>query len=191
MKRVFLLCLILIFCLALPAKQLTLEIQQIASALVAEIDPGKPLFLEVRAGELSSQLESEMRKALIANGADVRESLPRPLYERDEDQADKTNRLLAYDLLNANLIQINMDIEWQTIEEKRIFSYRSTRVPVYSFEIKTIQLPQYRLLSLTSLQHISKNPTRADSANHRLKWFDPIIATAALGSLIYLLWTTE
>ncbi len=191
MKRyVFLVLLLCLSTIAL-ARQQDKEIKLVSEALVSMIDTSQPLFVEVRAGEWSSRLETEIRKALLLRGADLRENLPRPLYEINEETTGATDNLSAYDLVTANLVQINMDIDWETIEERRVFSYQSTRVPVYKFEVKTILLPNYRLLSLASYVHVSKDSPRIQSTNHRLKWFDPVIATAALGSLIYLLWTTE
>lgn len=194
MIKTLLISLILMLATGLCANQNAFEVQAISSELIKSIDLSQAVFLEIRAGEYSSTLENELRLQLLKLGADIREYKLRVgngLNETSDESYDKQYTLSSYNLSRAHLIQINMDINWQLVEKKRIFSYQSSRVPVYSFEIKTIQLPEYKLLALSNYKHIGKNKLGFESGNHHLRWFDPIIATAALGSLIYLLWTTE
>ncbi len=184
--------LILIYCCALMLWGNTpgFDVKEISSELLKGIDTSLPIYLEIRAGEFSSALQTELSMELLTMGADLREA-PRSFNLGMYDSSDEEMSFLKNsNLIIANLVQVNMDIGWQLLEHKGIFTYHSKRIPVYNFEVKTIRLPEQRLMALSTYKYTGKPGTDRES-NISIRWFDPIIASAALGSLIYLLWTTE
>lgn len=186
----FLLVLLLLSCSYLGALQTDFDARSISTELATLIESDKPLFIEVRAGEYSHSLQKELISVLLSQGADIRESKNNLLYDV-EQSTEETDVLSFYGLGSATLVQINMDINWESQEDKRLFSYQSTRIPVYSFDLRFMDLPGYRVRDIKSYTHLPKHTTNKSSESSRMRWFDPIIATAALGSLIYLLWNTE
>jgi hypothetical protein len=167
----------------------------ISTELVKHIDLDEPIFLDIRAGEWTSLMENEIRTQLLAKDADIREQLPElhsPTSDSESVDIAQTKAILEnYQTDTAFLYQISLDIEWRVIEHKKIFAYRIQRAPTYSFTIKKILLPENRLLALDTYKYSGNAPEALNSSEIRLKWFDPIIASLAIGSLIYLLWTIE
>ncbi len=171
------------------------KIATISSELVKLIDLDEPIFLDIRAGEWTSQMENEIRTQLLGKDADIREQLPElhsPASDSESVDIDQTKAILDnFQTDAAYLYQISLDIEWNVLEHKKLFAYRVERVPTYSFTIKKILLPENRLLALNIYKYSGNAPETLSSREIRLKWFDPIIASLAIGSLIYLLWTIE
>mgnify|MGYP006967020225 CR=1 FL=1 len=99
--------------------------------------------------------------------------------------------LLDYGVDSANLVQIDMNIKWQTTEQKGFFFYRSERKPVYSFSIKQIRLPMHKLISISTYDYSQSSARDNTMPSTRLRWFEPLFATAAVASLVFLLWTIE
>ncbi|MDZ4121015.1 MAG: hypothetical protein U1C33_01245 [Candidatus Cloacimonadaceae bacterium] len=170
------------------------QARQISLELIKSIEYSKPIILEVRAGEFTNQLEGELSQILLSLGADIREPQTRYVHtiiDPSLDAAEDKYNLTGFGLESAHLVRISMDITWQMVEEKRFLSYRTSRVPVYSFDVKTIELPENRLKTISTYEIAGAASARNEYGSFRLRWFEPIFASAALGSLLYLLWTTE
>lgn len=179
-------------CLNAEARQ-TAEVEQAAVQIAALIDTSQPLFVEVRAGDLSSQLQYRLRQLLLEKGADLRELKLDDLDLSAEggDAGSALPNLSSYALKTALLVDIAMELQWRTVETKSFLSYHSERVPLYSFEIKQIYLPQNRLARIDRVSVAATNNKAESQITRNLKWFEPVLATTALASIIYLLWTTE
>lgn len=199
------LCLLLFFalCPALFATNPTDgEMDKVSAEIAALINTDLPIFLEVRAGEWTSALTSGIKRLLLQKGADVRERrvqdhLPAAsiedeepidfLLEDDQDLID----LAPYLLKTASLVSIDLDLQWQVVEHKSFLSYRSERKPMYVFNIKQVLLPQQKLQKVSTYTHHPISEQTPAYATTSIKWFEPMLVTAALASIIYLLWTTE
>lgn len=188
--------LLLLSVLPLWANQREVEIRSLAAEIAALIDTEQPILLELRAGEWSLSLEAALRRELLAKGADLREKLEShsPAFYSTDPNGESTGQyiLQSYGLQSALLVQISMDIGWQTVEHRRFLSYRQERKPLYNFSIKQILLPEAKLLELDSLSRSLGGQTDTDaSGSNKLLWFEPIVAVLGITSIIYLLWTTE
>ena len=194
--RVLLLIILLGSCLALSARGQSLEAIQIADSLAARISTSEPLFLELRTGEWTPSLQIALRRALLARGADLRELESEFVAEQDSSGGAALTPGADYPLSklglsSALLVQIDMDYGWQTIERKSFLSYKQERHQVYNFGIKQIKLPDHKLQAISVYVHEKKDPGSTQTQISRLRWFEPVFASLALGSIIYLLWTTE
>ncbi len=192
----YLLLAVLLLCVSLSGMQQRQEIEALAVQLAGLIDIGQPLFLELRTGEWTSSLETALRSELLLRGADLRESTTAHssvffLEEQEGIQASLITRLQSYGLETASLVQINMEIGWETVEHKGFLSYRRERHPVYNFTVKQISLPDARLTMIRSLVFQRSSDRSAEFLSSRLRWFEPVVASLGLASMVFLLWTTE
>ena len=103
----------------------------------------------------------------------------------------ENGKLSDYGINSAILISVDLNLKWQVVERKSFLSYRSERIPVYSFITKQIQLPEYRLLSIDHYDFAPQDNIDSSISAPRLKWFEPLIASTAVASIIFLLWTIE
>jgi hypothetical protein len=84
-----------------------------------------------------------------------------------------------------------MNIKWVTKEHKSFLSYRTERKAVHSFEVKQVQLPGRQLIAIDSFDYLQPNSAESTMSAPHLRWFEPLIATTAIASIIFLLWTIE
>lgn len=195
MMQRYLLLLILVLIMPVYGLQQRQDATELAESLANLINIEEPIFLELRTGEWTSSLDVSLREALLTRGADLREntgSLHSPVYLTDPDDqeaADTQSLLEQYNLETASLVSITMDIGWLTVEHKGFLSYRQERKPVYNFTIKQIELPSNRLMLIQTIS-FERTGTAVESSS-RLRWYEPVFASLALASMIYLLWTTE
>ncbi len=168
------------------------EPEFISERIVELIDLSRPLVLDIQAGDLTPRLDFLIRGLLLQRGADLRESDPfseTHFYAPEADSLPKEP--LPQALQNLNLVSVSMELGGITIENKSFLSYRSSRHPLYTFQVKQIQLPAYQLLAIEELSFTDQSSGSGSSPLAGLKWFEPVLATTALASLIYLLWTIE
>ncbi|MDP3113747.1 MAG: hypothetical protein Q8M98_03125 [Candidatus Cloacimonadaceae bacterium] len=195
-KLLFLILLATFFCANANARLSHVELGDLSIELAARMDLREPMFLEVRAGEWSSALETNIRRILLEKGADVRESganihLPALTSTTDRPEEQQSIDLKPFYLSSASLVQVQMELQWQTVERKNFLSYRNERKPLYVFNIRQISLPSFRLQKISTYSIRPKFSPESEYSVSGIKWFEPMLATAALASIIYLLWTTE
>ncbi|MGI6197854.1 MAG: hypothetical protein ACOYIS_01835 [Candidatus Cloacimonadaceae bacterium] len=163
--------------------------------IVQHIDTGEPIFLEIRAGQHSNTLANEVKKKLLDKGADLREAELgdfEPAQDSTSEHSISQARALSQlGLAQARLVLVEMELDWKTVEERGFLSYSSTRIPLYHFNIKQIALPSGQLLQLDSFTQEAKTSPDTQKATKGITWFEPMLITAALASIIYLLWTTQ
>jgi len=173
---------------ALDAIELHQQADEIASGIRPYIDTSVPLFLDLRCGEWNQAISQALSLKLLDEGADIREiNDGTGFHELDVENLSLRN----YGIDAANLVQIEMIYKWQTVEHKSFFFYRSERKPLYSFSIKQINLPGYKLAKLDAYDYSPASSGEKLSGSARFRWFEPLIATTALASIIFLLWTME
>jgi len=194
MRSILLIVLICIISSHLLAEKSAEMISRVGLDIASLVNTDKPLFLDIRTGEFSPTLERELKTHFLKRKMDLREMQSAINRIEDIDSlslAVNTLDIRNYGLTSAMLLQVDLDITWQQTEQRKLFSYQSFRVPVYVFDIKLISLPEYRLTAIYSSSHKAEDIPNSYSGVSRLKWFEPFFATAALGSLVFLLWTTE
>jgi hypothetical protein len=176
----------LCLCLPLAAVQATLEATEIASAIANEIQTGKPVFLELNTGEWTPALSQQLSQLLIERGTDLRTEI-QPTNSVSELGGNQI-KLADYSLDSALLVQVELNIKWLEVVQRNFFSYRSERRPIYSFETKQILLPEQRLIKVSSYDFNRANSPETEVSTLRLRWFEPLVASAAIASMIFLLW---
>ena len=180
------------FCLCAETHYPLAEPEIISSQIVNLIDLSVPIFLDIQAGDLTSELDYHIRRMLLEKGADIREwdSDNNPFYlPALSDSIPKS--LLPLSLSKAHPIKVTMELGSTKVEAKSFLSYHSERYPLYSFQIKQIELPSYKLLKVDNLSFIDSKLRSSNSNIKSVKWFEPILAVTAISSIIYLLWTIE
>ncbi len=191
MARILILLLFL-SCLPLlaAAEHPEAEPELISVRIVELIDTGKPVILDIQAGDLTSELGYRIRRMLLDKGADLRETEAGALDDIALQEA-QASEIPDRPLGEANLVRISMELGGLTIEEKGFLTYNSQRFPLYTFQIRQISLPAYSLKQIDSLSFVEKNINAKSQPLTTIKWFEPVLASTALASIIYLLWTTE
>lgn len=184
--------LFLMLCTAtlLGATQLQQDADAIAANLAPNIDTGQAVILDIRCGEWTAALFHSLSQQLLEKGADLRE-FPPEQWDESLEQNQVLARLEDYGLQSANLVSLELNLQWKTIEHKSFFSYRSERIPEYVFSLKQIRLPQRQISQVNSYVFCPETPRDTSISAPRLRWFEPIFAAAALASVIFLLWTIE
>jgi len=187
MSRWFLVWVMFITATFLGAVQVSQEAATIAGALVDEIQTREPVILQVDAGEWTTPLEQELLSQLLAKGMDVRMS-PVGSTPSEPDSLSNPLNLAAYGIDSALLLKIGLNLKWEEHSSTGFFSYHSQRVPVYSFTASQISLPGWRIVKQSSFDFHRPNLQQTETSGLRLKWFEPLIASAAIVSLVFLLW---
>ena len=185
-------CISICLCFPLLAIQATQEAKVIALAIADEIQTGQPVFLELECGDCTAALSQELSELLIQRGFDLRIAKDNhaPLLNSEGEELSIL-RLQDYALDSALLVRIQLNLKWQEQVQRNFFSYKRDRLPIYSFEIMQILLPEQRLLKLSSYEFSRPQAKEAEASNLRMRWFEPLIAGAAIGSLIFLLWNFD
>lgn len=179
-------------CLAAAETYEVADPQLISARIVGLIDLAAPVLLDIQAGDLTSGLEFHIRQGLLERGADLRE-WPGQADAESAPEADSLPfpRLDVMALQAANLVQISLEIGSAALERKNFLSYSSERYPLYTFQIRQLALPARRLTRIDSLSFLDRSHEPESVRLSGLKWFEPVLASAVLASIVYLLWTTE
>jgi len=192
MKKLLVLLLALLSLgLAAEAQSASAEPEIISEQIVELIDVSRPLILNIQAGDLTPRLDFLIRGLLLSKGADLREADPLSGLAFSAAEEDSLADLAPYALQSLNLVSIGLELGGTTVEHKNFLSYRSERFPLYTFQVKQISLPGYKLLRIDELSFTDRELVSSGTSISSLKWFEPVLATTALASLIFLLWTIE
>lgn len=189
-KAIGLMLLMLLLASLAKAEQVHQVARSVAEHIAGFIKVDEPILMDIRCGEWTPALTQSLTELLLNSGADIRESTNH-VFSEDETAASDTISLQTYSLKSANLVRISLSMKWQVIEKKSFFSYQSERKPIYSFEVKQIRLPNQQLKYVNTYDYMPKDSKDSTLSSARLRWFEPLVATTALGTLIFLLWTIE
>ncbi len=153
------------------------QAQVLALRIADLLTSGEIHVLDIRCGEWTPSLKRELSSELLKREFDLREthSLESFLPENEK----------------GVLVQVDLNLDWQQVEEKNFFSYTTRRIPVSTFVVKQVSLPENRLLKLDSFEALLNYEPKQNSSAVRLRWFDPLIAISAVASIVFLLWTME
>ncbi len=169
-----------------PDEELGAVAQDIADAIALD----QALFLDLRCGEFSPALSRNLSQLLLERGADIRQSSAHSFYTEFDPESESIS-LDEYGLQQALLVQVQLNIKWVTKEHKSFLSYRTERKAVHSFEVKQVQLPGRQLIDMDSFEYMQPDSAENTVSAPHLRWFEPLIATTAIASIIFLLWTME
>lgn len=179
----------LICSLSLNAVQAAHEAEIIALAISTEIQTGQPVFLDLKCGEWTPALSQHLVSQLLARNEDVRINFSDLEGDLAESEVGLSRiKLSDYGLSQALLVQVNLNLKWQEEVQRNFFSYRSTRKPVYSFEISQIKLPEQKIIKVSNYDYRRPSNPDEEVSRLRMRWFEPLVAGAAIGSMIFLLW---
>lgn len=172
--------------------------QMIVSGLLDSLKIDTPVILDIRCGEWTPALERDIRLNLLSKGIDVRESNINLLTDnsenlsRDTAEQDSGSKLLeVLKLPKAELLELTMEQTIETGEKRNFISYARFNAPVYRFELRQVSLPDQRLLALKEYKVTGKQEIENPGSLLAMKWYEPIIASAILGSLVMMLWTLK
>jgi hypothetical protein len=173
---------------------------EILSALADSLVFTYPVILDIRCGEWTSALERELRRKLLLRKADVREtgvgmfSDAGNLLIPEQETVTELNAaklLQSLGLFRAELLELTMEQSVESGEKRNLISYSKYRMPVYRFTLKQIELPEQRLVSLQEYKLNSVPEIENPGSLLAMKWYEPIVAGAVLGSLVYALWSLK
>jgi len=191
MKKYWLFVCFLLLISELLSFQDPVTLDEITSEIAKEIQIGQPIFLDINCGEWNSELTQKLSNLLLAKGADLRYNLQETASAQSSPEAENIPNLMALGLDNALLVQIKLNIVWQETVKSSFFSYRTERYPVHIFDIRQIQLPAQQVLKITTHNLPRPNPDNSGMGSWHFRWFEPLVAGAAIGSLVFLLWNFD
>lgn len=170
----------------------------IVSGLLDALVITNPVVLDIRCGEWTTSLDREIRLNLLKRGIEIREinigllSDESGSLSKAADEIDSGIKLLeTLKLQRADLLELSMEQTIETGEKRSIFSYARYNAPVYRFELKQVTLPEQRLVELKEYKLTGKPEIENPGSLLAMKWYEPIIASAILGSLVLMLWTLK
>lgn len=199
----FLTALLLLSLVSLSALERLQPEQEVPGLLAQLIDSlviSDPVILDIRCGEWTPILERELRKTLLQRQADVREvsfGLLKdsqeflPLAMETDYGLDGTALLQMFKLTRADYLELTLEQSVETGEKRNLFSYSRYSRPVYRFVLKQISLPEQKLTALREYRIYGETELENPGSLLAMKWYEPIVAGAVLGSLIYMLWTIK
>ena len=191
MKKYWLSVCFLLLISELLSLQDPLPLNKITSEIATEIQIGQPIFLDINCGEWNPVLTQKLSAELLEKGADLRYNLSETKIAQAYTEDEKVPNFLIPGLEKALLVQINLNIVWQETVKSSFFSYRTERYPVHIFEIRQIQLPAQQILKISTYSLPRPNPDSSGTGSLHFRWFEPLVAGAAIGSLIFLLWNFD
>ena len=191
MKKYWLSVCFLLLISELLSLQDPLPLNKITSEIATEIQIGQPIFLDINCGEWNPVLTQKLSAELLEKGADLRYNLSETKIDQAYTEDEKVPNFLIPGLEKALLVQINLNIVWQETVKSSFFSYRTERYPVHIFEIRQIQLPAQQILKISTYSLPLPNPDSSGTGSLHFRWFEPLVASAAIGSLIFLLWNFD
>jgi len=186
--------------LALNPSEMENKSAEIATSLTDSLVLQQPVILDIRCGEWTSYLEREMSKALLARKVDLRETNIMLIKDNNDmlpiamESDFGVNGKILLEMLklrNADLLEVSLEQSIETGEKKTFFSYTRYNIPVYRFTLKQIALPEQKIVFIKETKESGTVEPDNPSSLLAAKWYEPVIASAILGSLIYLLWTVK
>jgi len=183
-------CVLLLFANFLLSQE-SLTLENIASNIASEIQTGQPIFLDINCGEWNPVLTEKLSSKLLEAGADLRYNLSDGKGAFSFPDEGKAIDLSAFGVNEALLIQVNLNILWKEETKSSFFSYRTHRYPVHIFETRQIALPSQQLRKISTYSLPLPENSVSGNSYLRKRWFEPIVAGAAIGSLVFLLWNYD
>lgn len=197
---VFLIIITAVLCYGVPNAEREAKAGDIASALIDSLKLDSPVILDIRCGEWTSVIEQQLRRQLLLRGIDVRETNIMLVKDNNdmlslamESDFGVNGRMLLQmlNLTTADILEVSLEQSLVTQEKRGFLSYMRYNATAYRFSLKQISLPEQRLLAIKEYNQTGKAEPEYPGSLLTLKWYEPIIASAILGSLVYMLWTIK
>lgn len=173
---------------------------EVLAALTDSLDFYGPVILDIRCGEWTNALQRELRKILLQEKIDIRETDIMLLKDNNDwlpiamESDFGVNGKMLLQMLNldkAYILEMDLEQSVETGEKRNFISYSRYSMPVYRFVLKQISLPEQQLLSIKEYKLNGSPEVENPGSLLAMKWYEPILASAVLGSLIYMLWTLK
>jgi hypothetical protein len=173
---------------------------QVLSALIDSLELANPVLLDIRCGEWTPVLEREMRRLLLLRKVDIREISTGLLSDNanlllpEKDTGSEMNGamlLQSLGLVQADILELTLEQSVETGEKRNLISYSKYKMPVYKFVLKQIELPGQRLVTLKEYRLEGNPEVENPGSLLAMKWYEPVLAGAILGSLVYMLWNLK
>ncbi|MFO7659855.1 MAG: hypothetical protein R6V77_02980, partial [Candidatus Cloacimonadaceae bacterium] len=173
---------------------------EVLAVLTDSLDFYSPVILDIRCGEWTNALQRELRKILLQEQIDVRETDIMLLKDNNDwlpiamESDFGVNGKMLLQMLNldkAYILEMDLEQSVETGEKRNFISYSRYSMPVYRFVMKQISLPEQQLLSIQEYKLNGTPEVENPGSLLAMKWYEPILASAVLGSLIYMLWTLK
>lgn len=191
---------VMLFIVNIQALNKEQEVPAIVSGLVDSLVFTNPVILDIRCGEWTPAMELELRKKLLSQQVDVREisfgmikdsNEYLPMAMESDFGVNGAMLLQMLKLPQADYLELTLVQSVETGEKRNVFSYARYSAPVYRFELKQISLPEQRLVVLRDYKLTGSPEIENPGSLIAMKWYEPIIASAILGSLVLMLWTLK
>jgi hypothetical protein len=128
----------------------------------------KPVYLDVQVGDKTSDIIVLLKQAMLANH-----------YVLTEDAS-----------INANILQIKLEQSDELMEIKKFWGYKRYQISKSRYQLQLLD-PEKKVLSFTHYDMLGQPYLLSEGYTGKMKWYDPIMIFAIIGSLVYIIWTTN
>jgi hypothetical protein len=128
----------------------------------------KPIYLDVQAGDKSGDIVVLLKNAMLANGYQLK------------DEADST----------SNILQVKLDQSEELMEIKKLWGYKRYQIPKSRYSLQLLN-HEKEILTFTHYEQFGQPFLLSEGYTGKMKWYDPIMLFAIIGSLVYIIWTTN
>jgi hypothetical protein len=166
--------LILVFCFC--AFSLKAQLPQKANTLPDTLFTGfalrqpveKPIYLDIQVGDKTTDIIVLLKQAMLAKGYEL---------------TDEVN-------MNANTLQIKLDQSDELMEIKKFWGYKRYQISKSRYLLQLLD-PEKKILAFTHYELYGQPFLLSEGYTGKMKWYDPIMLFAIIGSLVYIIWTTN
>lgn len=128
----------------------------------------KPIILDVQAGTKSADIIVLLKQSMLADGYEI---------------IEEANT-------NANTLQVKLDQSDELMEIKKFWGYKRYQISKSRYQIQLLD-PGKKILTFTHYEQYGQPYLLAEGYTGKMKWYDPIMLFVIIGSLVYIIWTTN
>jgi hypothetical protein len=128
----------------------------------------KPIYLDVQVGDKSGDLVILLKQTMLKNGYVL----------ADESKSD------------YNTLQVKLDQSDELMEIKKFWGYKRYQISKSRYTLQLLD-PDTKILAFTHYEQYGKPFLLSEGYTGKMKWYDPIMLFAIIGSLVYIIWTTN
>ncbi len=128
----------------------------------------KPIFLDVQAGDKSADILILLKQTMLAKGYQL------------TDEADAT----------SNILQVKLDQSEELIEVKKFWGYKRYQISQLRYLLQLLDSNK-KILTFAHYEMYGKPYLLSEGYTGKMKWYDPVMLFAIIGSLVYIIWTTK
>lgn len=128
----------------------------------------KPIFLDIQAGDKSGDIIVLLKSTLLSHGYTITEV------------TDST----------ANVLQVKVDQSDEIMEIKKLWGYKRYQIAKSRYQLQMLD-PDKKIIAFTHYEQYGQPYLLSEGYTGKMKWYDPIMLFAIIGSLVYIIWTTN